>query len=73
MNLPKKTLDDYFYQIKQGEFYGFDFDTNLNEKIGVLRKFVKENHKKKPEQTIKILEEFMVIQDKEPAGKNDDP
>lgn len=72
MNLAKKTLDDYFYQIKQGEFYGFDFDLHQNERIGVLRKFVKENHKKKPEQTIKILEQFMEFQDKEAAVKNDE-
>lgn len=54
--LPKKTLDDYFYQIKQGEHYNFDFDEHLHEKIGVLRKFVKENHTKKEVKPSKILE-----------------
>ena len=46
MNVPKKTLDDYFYQIKQGQEYGFDFEANLHQKIGVLRKYVREHHKK---------------------------
>lgn len=41
IDLPKKTLDDYFYQIKQGEAYGFKFEENKHERIGVLRKFVK--------------------------------
>lgn len=39
--LPKKTLDDYFSQIKQAQLYQFDFEHNLDQKIGVLRKFVK--------------------------------
>ncbi len=25
VGLAKKTLDDYFYQLRQGEYYGFDF------------------------------------------------
>jgi hypothetical protein len=59
VHLPKKTLDDYFYQIKQGEEYGFDFEHNLSKRIGVLRKFVKENHTKKEEKPLKIIEQFM--------------
>ena len=39
--MPKKTLDDYFYQIKQGQEYGFDFEANEDRKIGVLRKYVR--------------------------------
>lgn len=45
--LPKKTLDDYFYQIRQAQLYSFDFEQNLDQKIGVMRKFVKDNHIKK--------------------------
>ena len=40
-DIPKKTLDDYYYQIKMGSMYGFDFEKNLDGKIGVLRKFVR--------------------------------
>lgn len=66
MNIPKKTLDDYFYQIKQGQEYGFDFEANLHQKIGVLRKYVREHHKKnKPKNSVKILEEFMSLDDEE--------
>ena len=46
IEIPKKTLDDYFRQIKQGQAYGFDFEANLHRKIGVLRKFVRDHHKK---------------------------
>lgn len=44
VGLPKKTLDDYYQQIKLAETYLFDFEQNLNKGIGVLRKFVKEKH-----------------------------
>ena len=52
LGMKKKTLDDYFLQIKQGKLYGFDFEHNSNNKIGVLRAFVKkmrENDKKEEE------------------------
>jgi hypothetical protein len=46
INMAKKTLDDYFYQIKMAQEFGFEFEENLHQKIGVLRKFVRENKKK---------------------------
>jgi hypothetical protein len=57
IGLSKKTLDDYYSQIKLGENYGFEFEKHENEGIGVLRKFVKEKKdKKKP--SLKILEKY---------------
>ena len=47
VDIPKKTLDDYFMHIKIASEHNFDFQTNLNEKIGVLRKFVKDKHIKR--------------------------
>lgn len=41
VGVSKKSLDDYYYQLRLGEFYSFDFALNLQEKIGVLRNFVK--------------------------------
>jgi hypothetical protein len=41
VGLAKKTLDDYLYQMRQGEYYGFKFQENEHEKIGVLRRFVR--------------------------------
>ena len=42
VGLAKKTLDDYYYQLRQAEYYGFDFQNHRDDKIGVLRKFVKQ-------------------------------
>lgn len=36
-----KSLDDYYNQIKYAKYLGFDFSKHKNEKIGVLRGFVK--------------------------------
>lgn len=30
IGVSKKTLDDYYYQLRLGEFYNFDFKNNLN-------------------------------------------
>jgi hypothetical protein len=45
VGLPKKSLDDYYYQLRLGEKYGFDFKINFYERIGCLRNFLKD---KKP-------------------------
>ncbi len=39
VSIPKKTLDDYSFQIRLGKRNGFDFDMHCREKIGVLRDF----------------------------------
>lgn len=41
VGLAKKTLDDYYYQLRMAQTYGFDFERHKNDKIGVLRRFVK--------------------------------
>jgi hypothetical protein len=41
VGISKKSLDDYFCQLRLAEEYGFDFESNFDEKIGVLRAFVK--------------------------------
>jgi hypothetical protein len=41
VGLSRKTLDDYYAQLRKAEMYGFDFDQNASEKMGTLRKFVK--------------------------------
>jgi hypothetical protein len=42
----KKTLDDYFNQLRMAQFYKFDFTKHQMDKIGVLRRFVKACQKK---------------------------
>ena len=44
INISKKSLDDYLLQLRLGRKYGFDFNKNKNERVGVLRVFVK-NHR----------------------------
>lgn len=41
VGISKKTLDDYLLQIRCGKKYGFDFNKNLDKRIGVLRTYVK--------------------------------
>lgn len=42
VGVSKKSLDDYYYQLRLGQFYRFDFNSNLNEKVGILRAYVKQ-------------------------------
>lgn len=42
VGISRKTLDDYNLQIKRAEQYRFDFHLHKDEKMGVLRKFVKD-------------------------------
>lgn len=42
----KKTLDDYFNQLRMAQYYKFDFAKHQFDKIGVLRRFVKACQKK---------------------------
>lgn len=46
VGVSKKSLDDYFCQLRLGEKYGFDFYANLHEGIGALRLFVKKHRPK---------------------------
>ena len=41
VGISKKSLDDYYCQLRLGEFYSFDFSSHLYDKIGVLRHYVK--------------------------------
>lgn len=41
IGISKKSLDDYYCQLRLGELYNFDYVSNLREKMGVLRSYVK--------------------------------
>ena len=41
LGISKKSLDDYYYQLRVGEKYEFDFNENMDENIKILRNFVK--------------------------------
>jgi len=47
VGVPKKSLDDYFLQLRMGKLYGFDFNGHKNDNIGVLRTFIKNIKKDK--------------------------
>jgi hypothetical protein len=55
VGVSKKSLDDYLLQLRFGKKFGFDFDSNKEEKVGILRMFVKqEKEKVKGGKSIKI-------------------
>jgi hypothetical protein len=40
--MQRKTLDDYYYKIKNAVSYGFDLEKNINEKkYSINTKFIK--------------------------------
>ena len=41
VGISKKSLDDYLIQLRNGRNLGFNFNQHQNDKIGVLRSFVK--------------------------------
>ena len=41
VGVSKKSLDDYLLQLRFGKKFGFDFESNKNSKVGILRLFVK--------------------------------
>jgi hypothetical protein len=45
VKISKKSLDDYLFQIRFGHRYGFNFNEHYNDKVGVLRDFVRQRKK----------------------------
>lgn len=43
IGISKKSLDDYYYQLRLGEQHNFNFEEHLDSKIGVLRAFVRKH------------------------------
>ena len=43
----KKSLDDYLLQLRRGRILKFDFNANKNERVGVLRAYIKDQLKDK--------------------------
>lgn len=56
VGISRKTLDDYNLQLKRAEVYKFDFEKHKHDKMGILRKFVKENM----ELDMKIIENKLI-------------
>ena len=47
VNLSKKSLDEYLNQILLGQKYGFNFNIHKNDKVGMLRGYVKKQQQLK--------------------------
>lgn len=43
VEISKKSLDDYLIQLRIGKKFGFNFNEHRNDKVGILRAFVKKN------------------------------
>ena len=43
--MSKKSLDDYLLQIRAGKEFNFDYQKHWNEKVGVLRSYVRKRKK----------------------------
>ena len=41
VGVSKKSLDDYYSQLRKARTYGFDFSSHKNSMFGIVRKFVK--------------------------------
>jgi hypothetical protein len=54
----KRTLEVYVQNAKLGEKYGYDFEANLEKRIGDLKKFLKEKSQSKKTQEMEMLAKF---------------
>ena len=41
VGISKKSLDDYFLQLRFGRKYGFNFNAHKHDKVGILRGYIK--------------------------------
>jgi hypothetical protein len=51
VGVSKKSLDDYLLQLRFGKKYNFDFQKHKDDKVGVLRSFVKKEKGKNKDQS----------------------
>lgn len=61
MGLSKKTLDDYYLVIRVGELHCYDFRSNLEQKIGHLRTFIKNQKLKIKGRLCKVVLSFCLV------------
>jgi len=46
VGVSKKSLDDYLLQLRFGKKFGFDFQKHKDDKVGILRSYVKKEKTK---------------------------
>ena len=67
VKISKKSLDDYLMQLRSAKKFGFDFDKHNNDKVGVIRSFVR---KKKEEERKRISKPQSTPDEAASAGGN---
>ena len=65
VKISKKSLDDYLMQLRSAKKFGFDFDKHNNDKVGVIRSFVR---KKKEEERRRLMDKAKPAPVKAPAA-----
>lgn len=70
VEISKKSLDEYLNQIKLGRDYGFDFNKHRNDKVGVLRGFVKSQQPQTASQKIRRKNRNKITPQNEPKTLN---
>ena len=63
VGLSKKTLDDYFLVLRVAKLHGYDFEGNLNQRIGHLRAFIRNQSVKIKGRLPKTLTCFELVPD----------
>lgn len=58
VKISKKSLDDYLMQLRSAKKFGFNFDGHNNDKVGVIRSFVR---RKKEEERKRIAKPNQVV------------
>ena len=74
VGIKRNTLRDYKVLIRTAFKFGFNFDANVNEPVGVLRSYVNLCNKKiKREQSPKPVSEFSTARNKKQVAKEATP
>ena len=61
INVPKKTLDDYFLSFRVAEHYRYDMEANMDKKIGHMRNFIRNQPDKLKGRQPKTIQSFSLV------------
>ena len=53
VQISKKSLDDYLMQLRSAKKFGFDFSSHNDDKVGVIRSFVRKKKEEVRKNTVK--------------------
>ena len=75
VKISKKSLDDYLMQLRSAKKFGFDFSQHSDEKVGVIRSFVRkkkiEERKRLALRQAKAVAELQGLADEIKSGGED--